>query len=194
MSSIENVLNFIVEIDKLKGVLRKTKPIGFERYENSAEHSWHVCISALMLKDYADGEINIDRVIKMLLIHDLCEIDAGDTIIFSAENNIVREKEYRGIKRVLGLLPIEMAEEYEKLWLEFEARESDDSVYAKSIDRIPPILHNLHSDGQSWRENNISESQIMEVSHRIGDGSSDVWSVISSRLRDAFANGILERD
>lgn len=193
MSSIESVLGFIVEIEKLKGVLRKTKPVGLGRYENSAEHSWHVCLSALMLKDYANDAINIDRVIKMLLIHDLCEIDAGDTIVYASETSALKEKEYQGFKRVLSLLPQDMAAEYEALWLEFEAGESPDSIYAKAIDRVPPILHNLYGDGHSWREHNITENQILNVNGRIGKGSSELWDVIKSKLDDAFESGILKQ-
>ena len=161
MSPIENILSFIVEIEKLKGVLRKTKPVGLERYENSAEHSWHVCISALMLKDYANDEINIDRVIKMLLIHDLCEIDAGDTIIYASETKAVKKEEYAGLKRILNLLP--------------------------------PILHNLHGNAHSWRDNNISENMIMDVNSRIAKGSSELWATIRAQLEIAFDSGILKK-
>ena len=193
MSPIENILSFIVEIEKLKSVLRKTKPVGLERYENSAEHSWHVCISALMLKDYANDEINIDRVIKMLLIHDLCEIDAGDTIIYASETKAVKKEEYAGLKRVLNLLPSDIAPEYEALWLEFEAGDSSDSIYAKAIDRVPPILHNLHGNAHSWRDNNISENMIMDVNSRIGKGSSELWATIRGQLESAFDSGILKK-
>lgn len=193
MSPIENILSFIVEIEKLKGVLRKTKPVGLERYENSAEHSWHVCISALMLKDYANDEINIDRVIKMLLIHDLCEIDAGDTIIYASETKAVKKEEYAGLKRILNLLPSDIASEYEALWLEFEAGDSSDSIYAKAIDRVPPILHNLHGNAHSWRDNNISENMIMDVNSRIAKGSSELWATIRAQLEIAFDSGILKK-
>jgi len=193
LSPIENILSFIVEIEKLKGVLRKTKPVGLERYENSAEHSWHVCISALMLKDYANDEINIDRVIKMLLIHDLCEIDAGDTIIYASETKAVKKEEYAGLKRILNLLPSDIAPEYEALWLEFEAGDSSDSIYAKAIDRVPPILHNLHGNAHSWRDNNISENMIMDVNSRIAKGSSELWATIRAQLEIAFDSGILKK-
>ena len=104
MNPIENILAFMVEIEKLKDVHRKTKPVGLDRYENSAEHSWHVCLSALMLKDYANGSVDINRVIKMLLIHDLGEIDAGDTIIYASETEAIKSEEEAGIRRLLNLL------------------------------------------------------------------------------------------
>ena len=106
---------------KIKGVQRKTKPVGFERYENSAEHSWHVCLSALMLKAFANEPVDIERVIKMLLIHDLGEIDTGDTIIYASETNELKDEEAAGIKRILSTLPDGMEDEFMELWYEFEA-------------------------------------------------------------------------
>jgi len=155
LKEIEQVLDFIVEIEKLKDVHRKTMPVGLDRFENSAEHSWHVCLSALMLKDFANEAIDICRVIKMLLIHDLGEIHAGDTIIYASESAELKAEEQAGLERVLGLLPEGKADEYVELWLEFEAGSSADSKYAKAVDRIPPMLHNLHGDGHSSRTHGI---------------------------------------
>lgn len=192
MEEIEQILDFIIEIEKLKNVHRKTKPVGLDRYENSAEHSWHVCLSALMLKDYANEKINIDRVIKMLLIHDLGEIDAGDTIIYASESQEVKDKEAAGLERVLKLLPGNKADEYMSLWHEFESGETIDSKYAKAIDRIPPLLHNMHGEGHSWRENNISKEKVFALNSRIKDGSQTIWEVIQAKLGDAVTNGILK--
>ncbi|QUM85572.1 MULTISPECIES: HD domain-containing protein [unclassified Moritella] len=192
MENIERVLNFIVEIEKLKGVLRKTKPVGLDRYENSAEHSWHVCISALMLKDYADDEINIDRVIKMLLLHDLGEIDAGDTIVYAAETAENKAKEASGINRLLNILPPEQAKEYIELWHEFELGVTADSVYAKAIDRVPPLLHNIHGEGHSWKAHNISKEQVFSVNSRIGKGSKQLWTSLEQKLEKAVSQGLLK--
>ncbi|MFT5711491.1 MAG: putative hydrolase of HD superfamily [Halioglobus sp.] len=183
--AIERVLDFIVEIDQLKAVLRKTRPAGLDRYENSAEHSWHVCISALMLKDFANDDIDIDRVIKMLLIHDLGEIDAGDTIIFSSETPEIKEQEAAGLRRLFAMLSEDVAEEYLALWVEFEAGETADSRYAKAIDRIPPLLQNLNGDCHSWRENNISKQQVLSVTSRIAKGSEAVWEILEPRVQEA---------
>ena len=193
MTPIEKILEFIIEVEKLKGVLRKTKPVGFERYENSAEHSWHVCITALMLKDYANEEVDINRVIKMLLIHDLCEIDAGDTIVYSSATPEIKKKEEEGIQRVLGILPEHLSSEFYDLWSEFELGETTDSVYAKSIDRVPPILHNLYGDGHSWKDNDIKLEQIMSVNSRIAKGSTKLWSIIKSKIESAVRGGILDK-
>ena len=192
MNPIEQTLNFIVEIEKLKDVYRKTRPVGLDRYENSAEHSWHVCLSALMLKDYANDHVDIDRVIKMLLIHDLGEIDTGDTIIYASETSDLKSNEAAGVERLLSLLPEGKLEEYMELWHEFEAGETADSKYAKAIDRVPPLLHNLHGDGHSWKKHNVSKEKVFSVNSRIGEGSDGLWEVIKGRLEDAVSSGILK--
>jgi len=192
MNEIENILNFIIEIEKLKAVSRKTKPVGLNRYENSAEHSWHVCLSALMLREYANDEINIDRVIRMLLIHDLGEIDAGDTIVYAADNEETKNRELAGMKRILALLPGSTASQYLDLWNEFELGESPDSKYARAIDRVPPILHNLHGNGHSWRDNNVPKEKVFSVNSRIKDGSQKLWDVIESKLEVAVTDGLLK--
>ncbi|RUO69576.1 HD domain-containing protein [Idiomarina ramblicola] len=192
MKKIEEILNFIVEIEKLKGVQRKTKPVGLERYENSAEHSWHVCLSALMLKDFANEPVNIERVIKMLLIHDLGEIDAGDTIIYASETNELKDKEAAGIKRILNILPDGMEDELMELWHEFEAGETADSKFAKAVDRVPPLLHNIHGDGHSWKAHGITKDKVFSVNQRIENGSEALWSVMRNKLEVAVDDGILK--
>ena len=192
MKEIEGILNFVVEIEKLKGVLRKTKPVGLERYENSAEHSWHVCMAAVFLKDYANEEIDIDRVIKMLLIHDLGEIDAGDTIIYASEKKALKEKEAAGVARVLGYLPEESSQAYMALWQEFEAGETAESKYARAIDRVPPLLHNLHGGGHSWAENSVPKEKVFSLNRRIEEGSQALWKVMSEKLEEAVSDGILK--
>ncbi|BCD99781.1 HD domain-containing protein [Marinagarivorans cellulosilyticus] len=191
MEKIESVLSFIVEIEKLKGVLRKTRPCALPRYENSAEHSWHVCLCALMLKDFADDTIDIDRVIRMLLIHDLGEIDAGDTIIYASETAENKAKEEAGVKRLLGLLPDGQGDEYLVLWQEFELGETPDAIYARAIDRIPPLLHNLHGDGHSWRDNNVPKEKVFGLNSRIEKGSKDIWRVLKGKLEEAVDAGLL---
>jgi len=192
MKQIEEILNFIVEIEKLKGVQRKTKPVGFERYENSAEHSWHVCLSALMLKDFANEPVNIERVIKMLLIHDLGEIDAGDTIIYASETNELKGKEATAIKRILSILPDGMEDELMELWNEFEAGETADSKFAKAVDRVPPLLHNIHGDGHSWKAHGITKDKVFSVNQRIENGGEALWSVMRGKLERAVDDSILK--
>ncbi|MCE2594224.1 HD domain-containing protein [Motilimonas cestriensis] len=192
MQEIEQVLSFMVEIEKLKDVHRKTKPVGLARYENSAEHSWHVCLSALMLQQYANQPVNIDRVIKMLLIHDLGEIDAGDTIIYATETPENKALELAGIKRVMALLPAGQAEQYIELWLEFEAGASNDAQFAKAIDRVPPLLHNLHGEGHSWKANKVTKEQVFKVNSRIAKGSKPLWELLEEKLQAAIDEGLLK--
>ena len=192
MEEIEKILSFIIEIEKLKDIHRKTKPVGLERFENSAEHSWHVCLSALVLKSFANEPVNIDRVIKMLLIHDLGEIDTGDTIIYASETDKLKTEEATGVKRILSILPSGMGEEFMELWHEFESGETPDSRFAKAIDRVPPLLHNLHGGGHSWQKHGITKDQVFSLNQRIGKGSEELWLVIRSKLENAVNEGILK--
>ena len=192
MQEIEKIFDFIIEIEKLKDVYRKTKPVGLDRFENSAEHSWHVCLCALMLKEYANEKINIDRVIKMLLIHDLGEIDAGDTIVYESQTKEVKEKETAGLNRIIELLPEHQQEEYKQLWEEFESAKTPESKYAKAIDRIPPLLHNLHGNGHSWKTHHISKEKVFSVNSKIEEGATEVWEVLKEKLNNAVALGILK--
>ena len=192
LKEVTQILDFMVEIEKLKGVLRKSRPVGLKRHENSGEHSWHVCISALMLKDYADESINIDRVIKMLLIHDLGEIDAGDKIVYESESVEQKNKEWNGVKRVLDMLPNRQGEEYLALWEEFELGESADAKYAKAIDRIPPLLHNINDDGYGWKKHNIPKEKVLNFNQqRISAGGKKIWEGVEAKLQQAIVDGIL---
>lgn len=192
LKEVTQILDFMVEIEKLKGVLRKSRPVGLKRHENSGEHSWHVCISALMLKEYADERINIDRVIKMLLIHDLGEIDAGDKIVYESETVEQKNKEWNGVKRVLDMLPNRQGEEYLALWEEFELGESADAKYAKAIDRIPPLLHNINDDGYGWKKHNIPKEKVLNFNQqRISAGGEKIWEGVEAKLQQAIVDGIL---
>lgn len=193
MKEINQILDFIVEIEKLKDVLRKSRPVGLKRYENSAEHSWHVCLSALMLKDYANEEIDINRVIKMLLIHDLGEIDAGDKIIYASETQSQKMSEKNGVQRLLEILPNNMGHEYLSLWEEFECGVTNDSRFAKAIDRVPPLLHNMNDDGHGWKKHNISKEKVFALnSERISSGSNALWKAIEKKLQSAVDLGMLK--
>lgn len=193
MKEITQILDFIVEIEKLKSVIRNTRPVGLLRYENSAEHSWHVCLTALMLKDYANDPVDINRVIKMLLIHDLGEIDAGDTIIYASETTENKQNEEAGLKRIFDLLPDGLGDEYLSLWHEFEAGETTESKYAKAIDRVPPLLHNLHGNGHSWKKHNISKEKVFALNgRRISEGSQQLWDTLEVKLQQGVIDGLLK--
>ncbi len=192
MREIEQVLDFIVEIERLKSVTRKSKPVGIDRYENSAEHSWHVCLSALVLKDFSNEKINISRVVMMLLIHDLGEIDTGDIIIYESENPELKRQEAKGVERILNILPDGMKDIYLPLWYEFEDGKTDDAKFAKSIDRVPPLLHNLFGEGHTWEKNSITKEEVFNLNKRIDKGSNQLWAVIKNKLDMAVRQGILK--
>jgi putative hydrolases of HD superfamily len=192
LKEIENILSFIVELDKLKNVYRKSKPVGLDRYENSAEHSWQVCLAALALKDFANKKTDIDRVIKMLLIHDLGEIDTGDIIVYAGKSREQKAQEAAGVERVLGFLSESKCKEYLALWYEFEEGETPEAKFARAIDRVPPLLQNLNGNGYTWRENHIGKEQVFTVNRRISEGSRELWKTIKAMLDKAVADGILK--
>jgi putative hydrolase of HD superfamily len=139
---LEKQLHFIIEIDKVKDILRKSKLFNGSRFENDAEHSWTVCIMALLLKEYSNFSVNIEKVITMLLIHDIVEIDAGDTFLYSTERKDIFNKEEDAAKRIFGLLENDQSEYFIKLWKEFEAKESNEAKFAAIFDRLEPLLQN----------------------------------------------------
>lgn len=184
---LESCFEFILELEKLKAVQRRTKPLGLERYENSAEHSWQVSLLALTLATFANQPIDIARVIKMLLLHDIGEIDADDVFFFDSAGRIeAKEKEAAGVKRLLAILPEEKADEFWKLWNEFENGDSNEAKYARAIDRVMPMLQNLYNNKQSWTEHGITKEQILSKTAYIGDGSEIVWERIAEKVNQAF--------
>jgi len=161
-------------------------------YENSAEHSWHVCLSALLLKDYSNEAVDINRVLKMLLVHDLGEIDVGDTIVYNSDTVENKSKEAACIDRLLSILPENQRAEYRDLWLECEAGETAEAKYAKAVDRIPPLLHNMNDDGHSWKKHNISKEKVFVLNSRdISQGSEKIWSVVKDKLEAAVEDELL---
>ncbi|MCE9685043.1 HD domain-containing protein [Shewanella sp. AS16] len=193
MEEIKGIIDFMVEVEKLKAIERQTKPVGLNRYENSAEHSWHVCLSALMLKDFANEQVDITRVMKMLLIHDLGEIEAGDTVIYSSETDENKQVERSGVQQLFQLLPQASRDEYSNLWEEFEEGSSPEARFAKAIDRVPPLLHNIYGEGHSWKKHNISKEKVFAFnSERISRGSNILWQEVESRLNEAVEKGVLK--
>lgn len=193
LKDITQILDFMVEIEKLKGVLRKSRPVGLSRYENAGEHSWHVCLSALLLHNYAEEDVDINRVIRMLLIHDLGEIDAGDKIIYASETVEQKGKEWHGVKRIFNLLPDNLGAQYVALWEEFEAGVTADAKFAKAIDRIPPLLHNLNDDGHGWKIHNIPKEKVLALNgERISAASPEIWAAVEAKLQQGISEGILK--
>ncbi|CAM3655037.1 HD domain-containing protein [Parendozoicomonas haliclonae] len=194
MQEIKAILDFMVEIEQLKAVVRKTRPVGLQRHENSAEHSWHVCLSALLLKDYANEPVDIHRVMKMMLIHDLGEIDAGDTIVYDSDTQDIKDAELKGIQRLFALLPGTQGEELLTLWKEFEQGETADARFAKAIDRVPPLLHNVNDNGYTWKKYNIPEEKVLALNGaRISAGSESLWEAVKEILEQASTQNLFAK-
>jgi putative hydrolase of HD superfamily len=185
-------IGFIVEIDKLKSVLRQTLLVDRSRRENTAEHSWHLAMMAIALADYADRPVDIGRVIQMLLIHDLVEIDAGDTFVYDvAANRDKAAREALAAERIFGLLPANQGSELRALWQEFEARTTSDASFAAALDRLQPLLHNYHTEGSTWRQHGITVDQVIALNRTIADGSQRLWDYTERLIADAVARGFL---
>jgi putative hydrolase of HD superfamily len=186
-------IEFILEADKLKRTLRKTILMDRTRRENSAEHSWHIALTVLVLSEYADGkDIDLCRVMKMLLIHDLVEIDAGDTYCYDDEGRKDQSlREEKAAERIFNLLPADQTRTFRELWDEFEARVTPESRFANALDRIQPFLHNYFTNGKIWQENNIKSRQVISRMKPVNDGSSILWNYVSSLIEDSVKKGFL---
>lgn len=185
-------IQFILELDKLKTVLRRSYITSGERRENSAEHSWHLATMAILLSEYANQPVDLLKVLKMLLIHDIVEIDAGDTYCYDTRgNNDKPEREKLAAERLFGILPEDQGKELRELWEEFEAQDSAESKFAAVLDRLMPLLHNYHTQGRSWMEHGITRDQVMERNMHIGQGSEVLWDYIRERIDDAVQKGFL---
>ena len=182
-------IEFLTEADKLKSILRGTSLCDNSRRENSGEHSWHVALYALILSEHAANPVDINRVIKMLLIHDLVEIDAGDAPIHGNHDPVEQAlKEQRAADRIFGLLPQDQTTELRTLWDEFEASETDDAIFAKSLDRAQPIVSNLEAGGQSWLDYNVTLDQVKSrVAVKIQRGAPAIWQALKTRVEAWFA-------
>lgn len=194
MDGVGRIVEFVLELDRLKAVTRKVKPLGQERYENSAEHSWHLAMLALAMASYAPPDTDMDRVIRMLLVHDIGEIDTGDTLFFIAEGRGERKAaEEQAVARILSLLPDGQGHPLLELWREFEAGTSREARFAQAMDRAAPVLLNLANDGQSWRENRVCYEQVVDrVGPPVMAGCPALWNHIAGRLRAARDAGWYE--
>ncbi len=183
---------FLNEADKLKQVLRATTLCDGSRRENSGEHSWHLALYALVLADQSGPGVSIDRVIRMLILHDLVEIDVGDVPIHSANGSAhgsveTALAETRAADRIFGLLPDDLRDGLRALWDEFEAASTPDALFAKSLDRVQPVMHNLASGGGTWVEYNVTAEQLeARVGVKIAKGAPGLWDWVKAKTRDYF--------
>lgn len=188
MTRIDAQLAFLTEACKLKSTLRATTLCDGSRRENSGEHSWHIALYAMVLAEHAVRPVNIDRVIKMLLIHDLVEIDAGDAPIHGNHDPAAMAAiEQAAATRIFGLLPAGQAAAFRSLWDEFEAAETDDAIFAKSIDRVQPVIANLETDGGTWPQYKVTSEQLQtRVGVKVQRGAPAIWDALRLRIEAWF--------
>ena len=183
-------LAFVVEMDRLKGVLRQTSLIDGSRRENSAEHSWHLAMAALALGEHAPAGTDLLRALGMVLVHDIVEIDAGDTFCYDDGAHLDKEdRETRAAERIFGLLPPDQAAEMRALWDEFEAGETPDARFAVALDRLQPLVVNINSGGGSWKLHGITRAQILRRMAPIQEGAPGVWPWVERKIEEACERG-----
>jgi putative hydrolases of HD superfamily len=186
---IKKIISFIIETDKLKGVLRKTSPIKLSRYENSAEHSWQVILFAILFEKYANEPVDLLKVIKMLVIHDIVEIDVGDVFHYAKDSSInLYEKELKAAKRIFSILDEGSAGELLSLWSEFEERKTPEAKYAASIDRVIAFIINNENNGGTWKKYQITREQILDKNSHIAEGSIELWKLANSIVDNNINN------
>lgn len=189
MTTLEKQLNFLREIDRLKTVVRQSPLLDKSRKENSAEHSWHLAMYALVLNEYASGAVNTNRVIQMLLLHDIVEIDVGDFPIHGGSSYEIQvEQEAKAATRLFGLLPHQQNNELLDLWLEFERAETEDAKFAKAIDRFQPLLINVFTGGGTWTESAVSvEDVLSRYGPVIKRGAPLLWTICEEWVSQHFS-------
>ncbi len=190
-TQLQKQLAFIAEADNLKSVVRRNYLLDGSRFEDTAEHSWHAALAAWVFKDFANDPIDIDKVIKMLLIHDVVEIEAGDTCLFYAEEvEDQAERELKAAEHLFGILPETQGGELKNLWLEFEARNTPEARYAKAIDRFMPMWSNYESGGKAWVDGDVKAARLREINEIIKDGSEALYQIVAEMVDDAIKRGL----
>ncbi len=187
-------VEFLIEIDKLKGVFRQTWLMDGSRRENDAEHSWHLALLAVVLSEYAaERDVDLPRVVKMVLVHDLVEIDAGDVLVYDRDKGSEwRGREREAAERIFRILPADQADEVRALWEEFEARATPEARFAAALDRFQPILHNYQTQGKLWREHGVTSDQVIAHNRHMAEGAPRLWEYAHDLIRDAVERGYLE--
>lgn len=193
-TDLEKQVAFIKEIDKLKYIQRKTRLFNSDRHENDAEHSWHLALMTIVLAQHSDKPIDVLKVLKMVLIHDIVEIDAGDTFIYDMlKNHTNTDEELVAAKRIFGLLPKEQAEELIAIWQEFEDGITEEARFAKAMDRFEPLLQNTSNNGGTWQEFDVPYQKVFDKKKAIKDGSSVIWEYAENLINESVEKGILKK-
>ncbi len=184
---------FLVEADKLKAVLRRTALIDGSRQENSAEHSWHLALAAVVMAEYAPAPVNLARVLEMLAVHDLVEIDAGDTFAYDTQNSATKaDREHVAAERIFAMLPPDQAARLRAFWEEFEEQATAESKFANAMDRLQPLLQNAFSGGGSWCNQNLTRAQVLKRMAPIEGAMPAVWPMIVDTIESFCASGVLK--
>ncbi len=187
---LDRQIAFLLEIDGLKEVVRRTYLLSGSRRENSAEHSWHLAMAALLLAEHAAEPVNGARVAAMVLAHDVVEIDAGDTFVYDiAAAADKAERERAAAERLFGVLPADQGRFLRELWDEFEARATPEARFAQALDRLLPVLHNIHTAGRAWRENGITADRVLARNAHIAEGSPVLWDLVRRLVGEAVLRG-----
>lgn len=185
---------FIKEIDKVKYIQRKTKLFNSDRCENDTEHSWHLALMAIVLAEHSNEPIDVLKVVKMVLIHDIVEIDAGDVFIYdTVKNHSNTDEERLAANRIFGLLPEKQKEEFISIWEEFEAGETNEAKFARSMDRLEPLLQNTSNNGGTWKEFGVKYDKVYEKKSIIKEGSKSIWNYAEGLINESVEKGILEK-
>ncbi|WP_159473345.1 HD family hydrolase [Dyadobacter sp. 3J3] len=188
-------IEFIKEIDKLKYIQRRTKLFNSDRNENDAEHSWHLAMMAIILSKHSNVEIDVLKVVKMVLIHDIVEIDAGDTFLYdTTKNHTNTDEESLAAKRIFGLLPDEQRDELIAVWEEFETGETAEAKFAKTMDRLEPLLQNVSNNGGTWKEYNVDYQKVYDKKKVMQHGSVSIWNYAENLINESAENGILKKE
>lgn len=188
-------IEFIKEIDKLKYIQRRTKLFNSDRNENDAEHSWHLAMMAIILSQHSNVPIDILKVVKMVLIHDIVEIDAGDTFIYdTVKNHTNTDEELLAAKRIFGLLPDAQRDEMIAVWEEFETGETAEAKFAKSMDRLEPLLQNVSNNGGTWKEFDVDYQKVYDKKSVMRYGSESIWNYAENLINDSVDKGILKKE
>lgn len=195
MERLKQQLSFLMEIDRQKEIIRQTYLSDGSRKETDAEHAWHLAMMCVILSEYANEPVDVPRTVMMLLVHDLVEIDAGDTYAYDAAGNATkRQREEKAAERIYGLLPKEQGSMLRELWEEFEAMETPEAKFANALDKIQPVLLTDQAQGKSWREHQIKESQIMQRNARTHEGSEVLWDYIRDVIEKNVDAGFIRRE
>lgn len=187
-------IKFIVELDKMKSIFRETSIIGEDRREDDAQHSWHISLMAMVLSEYTNEKVDLLRVIKMLLIHDLVEIFAGDTFCYDLAGNAdKRERELEAAEKIFGMLDEDKGLELRALWDEFEEIKTPEAKFATAMDRFQPMLNNYHNNGGTWKKYDVSQSDIYKRISPVKDSSEELWKFVEHMIEDAYDRGLISK-